>query len=242
MSDIVLEVCVDSAEGLAAAIEGGADRIELCAALELGGLTPDPGLMAIAASCPVPVHVMIRPRGGSFIYGTADEKQMWLAIDTVRDIGLAGVVFGALTPDMQLDQALLTRLGQHAAGLDRTLHRAFDCTGPDFSASLSTAISLGFDRVLTSGGQTSALAGLPVIETLFSAAGGKIAIMPGSGITAENAGAFVQRLPLREIHASCSVSLPQTQNEASRLGFTTASIKQTSANKVSTLKATLRAV
>ena len=241
MADILLEVCVDSADGLQAAIEGGADRIELCAALELGGLTPDPGLMKIAAASPIPVHVMIRPRSGSFIYGPADAQQMLHAISQAREIGLAGVVFGALGPDMRLDRALLGRLCRHAAGLDRTLHRAFDCTGPDYLASLATAISLGFDRVLTSGGQATAQEGMQVLEKLFAVMDDKIALMPGSGITPDNAAHFAKRLPLKEIHASCSVTVPQTEGEEARLGFANSPKKQTSADKVRALKAALQA-
>src|SRR5262245_37162108 len=96
---VLLEVCVDSPQGLAAAIEGGADRIELCSALELGGLTPLPGLMKAAAAAPIPVYAMIRPRGGLFVFDEADEAAMMADIDAVRAAGLAGVVIGANQPD-----------------------------------------------------------------------------------------------------------------------------------------------
>ncbi len=147
---VLLEVCVDSPKGLAAAIEGGANRIELCSALELGGLTPVAGLMKAAAAAPIPVYAMIRPHAGPFIFDAADEAAMMADIDAVRAFGLEGVVIGANRPDGTLDMPLIRRLKAHAAGLGSTLHRAFDLV-PDADAALEQAVELGFERILTSG-------------------------------------------------------------------------------------------
>ena len=242
MADILLELCVDNADGLAAAIEGGADRIELCSALELGGLTPSYGLMKLAARAPLPVHCMIRPRSGGFSYGEADLAQMLHDIDMARDLGLAGVVFGALTDEGALDSHVLQRLSRHAAGLDLTLHRAFDCCGPDFDRAVDTAIELGFDRVLTSGGENTALEGLAALERIFAKAGTRITIMPGSGVSADNVSTIATRLPVREIHASCSTAFPVSAAAENRLGFATEHARQTDAVKVRALKAALAAV
>lgn len=242
MADILLEVCIDTADGLAAAIEGGADRIELCSALELGGLTPSYGLMKLAARAPLPVHCMIRPRGGGFSYGDADLAHMRHDIDMARDLGLAGVVFGVLTDDGKLDTEALQSLARQANGMDLTLHRAFDCCGPDFDLAINTAIDLGFDRVLTSGGENTALEGLAALERIFAKAGNRITIMPGSGINADNVAAIASRLPVREIHTSCSTAFPVSANAEKRLGFATEHARQTDAVKVRALKAALAAV
>ena len=106
---VLLEVCVDSPQGLAAAIAGGAGRIELCSALELGGLTPVAGLMKAAAAAPIPVYAMIRPHAGHFVFDAADEEAMMADIDAVRAFGLAGVVIGANRQDGRLDMPLISR-------------------------------------------------------------------------------------------------------------------------------------
>lgn len=239
MVEILLEVCVHSAEGLAAAVEGGADRIELCSALELGGLTPSYGLMKLAARAPLPVHCMIRPRGGGFTYNDADLTQMLLDIDMARDLGLSGVVFGALTDDGELDSVVMDRLVRQADGLDLTLHRAFDCCGPDFNQAIDTAIDLGFDRILTSGGEKTALEGLSTLERIFAKAGNRITIMPGSGIDAGNVSNLLSRFPVLEVHASCSVAKSVDDGAERRLGFASETMRQTDVKVVRDLKAAL---
>ena len=127
-----IEVCVDSAASLSAAVAGGADRVELCAALALGGLTPSAGFMAQAAGYGVPVLAMIRPRAGDFVFSTDEVAQMLTDIAAARAAGLAGVVLGASLPDGRLDRDMLAQLMRAAKGMDCTLHRAFDLT-PDLS-------------------------------------------------------------------------------------------------------------
>lgn len=236
MTHPLIEVCVDNAEGLAAAVAGGADRIELCAALSVGGLTPSPGLMALAARATVPVLAMIRPREGDFVYSSAEISQMVADIVAVRHAGLAGVVFGANRADATLDVAVLRELIAASKGLDMTLHRAFDLA-PDPDAALETAISLGIPRVLTSGGARTAVAGRANLERLFKLAGSRVTIMPGSGITAETV-SELRGLPLREVHASCAAErgvLPAMV----AFGFAGATTRQTDPDRVRALRQAL---
>ncbi|MDO5641020.1 MAG: copper homeostasis protein CutC [Paracoccus sp. (in: a-proteobacteria)] len=206
MTRITLEICVDDAAGLAAALEGGADRIELCAALGLGGLTPSVGLMALAARAPVPVMAMIRPRAGDFVWSPEERSVMQAEIAAARHAGLAGVVIGASLPDGRLDAETLAALMQAAGGMDVTLHRAIDLA-PDGVKAMRLAADLGIGRVLSSGGAQTAGAGLDRLAGMARAAPG-ISVMPGGGVSAANAASFAARLPLSEIHASASAPVP----------------------------------
>ena len=142
----LLEICVGDASGLETAVEAGADRIELCAALDQGGLTPSAGFIELAAKAPVPVHVLIRPRAGGFVYSRSELEAMQADIAFCRKAGIAGVVIGALDDFHDLDEAALAMLSAAAEGMDITLHRAFDLTRDPFSA-LQTAIALGLPRI-----------------------------------------------------------------------------------------------
>lgn len=233
---VILEVCVDTVDGLIAAVEGGADRIELCSALSIGGLTPSIGFMQKAASLDVPVYPLIRPRHGGFNYSVAEVDTIKRDIDKANDCGLPGIVIGASTRDGQLDATVLADLISHARPMDVTLHRAFDLV-PDQQDALETAIELGFSRILTSGGEKTAMEGLEAISALVHAAKNRIAIMPGSGIQPSNVARFLKTLPIAEIHASCA-SLQKT--EAGRLlelGFLSGPPKQTDADVVREMKA-----
>jgi copper homeostasis protein len=239
---ITLEVCVDSVHGLAAALEGGADRIELCSALEIGGLTPSAGLLRAATASPVPVVAMIRPRGGDFCFDELETALMLDEIDAVAGAGLQGVVLGASLADGQLDRRTLERLVSRATkhGLRCTLHRAIDLC-PDLAQATRRAIDLGFERILTSGGAKSAPEGLDGLQRCFDAAAGRIAIMPGAGIHAENVDLLRACLPLTDVHASCSAPVPPASPRLSAFGFDTGGRRQTSLTKVAALKAKLRA-
>ena len=233
---ILLEVCVDSAAGLDAAVAGGADRIELCAALEIGGLTPSPGLMRRAADCGLPVHAMVRAGPGGFVLTEADIAVMEGDIAAVRAAGLAGVVFGAVTPEGALNIVALQRLCGAARGLDLTLHRAVDLCD-DAEAAVGQAVALGFHRILSSGGARTAPDGVDRLARMFRAAAGRITIMPGSGITAAQL-ARLRGLPLREVHASCALPVMAGAREVA-LGFAGPGLRRTDAGQVAALKAAL---
>lgn len=239
---ITLEVCVDNVDGLAAALAGGADRIELCGALAIGGLTPSAGLLRVASGSPVPVVAMIRPRGGDFCFNEHETGLMLHEIDAVAAAGLQGVVLGASLPDGRLDAGTLDRLVRHAKarGLRCTLHRAIDLC-PDLAEATLLAIDLGFERILTSGGAMKAPDGIHGLQRCFDAAEGRIAIMPGSGIDAVNAGALRARLPLTDVHASCSQTLPAPMPQVAAFGFDSPGRRQTSREKVASLKTALLA-
>lgn len=233
--DITLEICVDNPQGLARAMEGGADRIELCGALDLGGFTPAPGLIAQAARADIPVYAMIRPRAGNFCYSSLDEQAMMADIDAVRAAGLAGIVVGAAKENGELDTAMLQRLLRHAQGLKATLHRVFDLT-PEPMTALQQAVDLGFERILTSGQALAAMDGVAVLKKLVRAAGDKINIMPGSGITAENAVVILQKTGAREIHASCRMAEAETDERCVAFSFSPSSRRETSVDSVRALK------
>jgi len=237
---ITLEVCVDNVDGLAAALAGGADRIELCSALEIGGLTPSAGLLRVASASPVPVVAMIRPRGGDFCFNDAETQQMLNEIDAVAAAGLQGVVLGASLPDGELDPRTLELLVRRAMGhgLRCTLHRAIDLC-PDLGQATRLAIELGFERILTSGGAPSAPQGLAGLQRCHAAAAGRIAIMPGAGISADNVHLLRAQLPLTDIHASCSAPLPPASPAVLAFGFDAGGRRQTSSAKVAALKAAL---
>jgi copper homeostasis protein len=243
MSELItLEVCVDNVHGFAAALAGGADRIELCSALDIGGLTPGPGLLRAAASSPVPVVAMIRPRGGDFCFDEAEIRLMLDEIAAVADTGLQGVVLGASQPDGQLDARTLEGLVRRAMdlGLRCTLHRAIDLC-PDLAQATRLAVNLGFERILSSGGARSAPEGIAGLQRCFDAAAGRIAIMSGAGISADNVDLLRAQLPLTDVHASCSEPVSKASPQVLAFGFDTGARRQTCTTKVAALKAKLRA-
>ncbi|WP_428504648.1 copper homeostasis protein CutC [Roseateles sp.] len=234
---VLLEVCVDDIAGLDAAQQGGADRIELCSSLGCGGLTPSAGLMAEAATRSLPVIALIRPRSGGFVYSEAEARVMLHDIALAAELGLAGVAIGALTPERQLDRPLLERLIRAADGrLQLTLHRAFDLVR-DLGAALETAIALGFQRVLTSGGAPSAMAGCAQLAALVRQSQGRIRILAGSGIRPNNVAALLAATGVHEVHASCRRPACETPDgELLALGFGDAAAQQTSADEVRALR------
>lgn len=213
-----LEVCVADPQSLAAAIEGGAERIELCSALELGGLTPPPGLMALAAESGVQTFVLVRPRSGDFVFDSHDLDAMLRDIAAARRAGLAGVVLGANRPDGTLDRPVLARLLDEAEGLGTTLHRAIDLV-PDFAEATEMAIDLGFDRILTSGGAPTVLEGLGQLALVNSTARGRISVMAGSGLRPDNVRDLLAAVPVDEVHSSCAGEPMPSAEGAVRLGF-----------------------
>lgn len=182
----ILEACVDSLASATAAARGGADRIELCANLTIGGTTPSRALFRqVRRDCAVRINVLIRPRFGDFLYSEGELEEMAEEINAFRDLGADGVVIGALTPDGALDREKMGRLIDRAGGIDITLHRAFDMTCDPFAA-LETAVALGCNTILTSGQAQSAAAGKELLRELFAAAAGRICLMAGAGVKKEN--------------------------------------------------------
>jgi copper homeostasis protein len=235
----LLEICVDDAEGLRTALASGADRIELCSVLELGGLTPTPGLIAMASAAVVPVRAMVRPRPGDFVFGADDIETMLADIAAVRSAGLEGVVLGASLADGRLDVPTLRRLNDAAAGLGRTLHRAIDLV-PDMTEAVEQAIALGFDTILTSGRARSALEGADEIALAHRVAAGRITIMAGSGVNAATAPALLSRVPLVAVHGACAEPAEPASAPAARLGFASPARRRTSATMVAALRSVLR--
>lgn len=243
----MLEVCVEDISGLAAAVEGGADRIELCSALASGGLTPSMALIGAAVRAPVPVHILIRPRAGDFVYDVREVDLLIAEISSAVAAGPAGIVIGASRPDSTLDTALLEKLVSSArsAGERRarpvalTLHRAFDlCKDPH--ETLEAAIRLGFHRILTSGGAESAMSGRPVLTALARQAQGRIKILAAAGINPSNV-ATILATGVDEIHASCQVPLPLPDPKLVELGFIPAHPYRTTASAVKALATAMQA-
>ncbi|WP_294229010.1 copper homeostasis protein CutC [uncultured Shimia sp.] len=208
-NSLTFEVCIDTAAGYAAC-DGVVDRIELCSALDVGGLTPCPGLIAAAQDSAIPSHVMIRPRAGDFCYNTTDQKAMRASIEAVKQADLAGVVVGASKGD-QLDLAALRELVDAAKGLEVTLHRVIDLVA-DPLAAMEQAIDLGIHRILTSGGAPRAVDGQATLSAMQAAAKGRIEIMVGSGVSASNLAELAQNTGITSFHASCSAAVPVAEH------------------------------
>lgn len=205
MPGTLLEVCVDNVECAVTAGLGGAARVELCDNLAQDGTTPSAGTIATVRSLlTIPVHVMIRPRGGDFIYGSRELDVMRRDIDIARAYGADGVVFGILDADRRIDARHTEELAGHAAPMDITFHRAFDeVTDP--VAALAIIRSIGIRRILSSGLSPSVTTGMDMLKKLSDLAGDDISIMPGGGVTP----AMMPRLRaipgIREIHVSSAV-------------------------------------
>jgi copper homeostasis protein len=206
---LALEICIDSIESAIAAQEGGANRVELCDNLLEGGTTPSAGTIALARQhIEIDLNVIIRPRGGDFLYSDIEFEVMKYDIQQARQLGANGVVIGLLNADGSVDAARTAALVELARPLSVTFHRAFDMARDPYEA-LETLISLGLDRVLTTGQESSALEGLDLITELVQQAAGRIIIMPGlsSGVSEQTVRKIVSQSGVREIHTTASASL-----------------------------------
>ena len=197
---MICEICVDSVAGVRAAKVAGADRIELCAALLEGGITPSRGMIRQARAIDgIGLNVMIRPRGGDFLFDDDEMATMLSDVEIAKAEGADGVVIGLLTPEGEVDVARTRELISLARPLSVTFHRAFDMTRDPFKA-IETLVGLGIDRVLTSGQEATVLEGLPLLAELIDRAGDRIVVMPGGGITSRNVERIVSAIKPREIH------------------------------------------
>jgi copper homeostasis protein len=196
----LVEICVEGIDGLVAAQAGGADRVELCAALVEGGITPSLGTVRVAlAVATVPFFVMVRPRGGDFFYSEREYASMLDDVVSLRDLGVAGVVVGCLTPDGRIDEARMAALVDAAGPLSVTCHRAFDMTR-DPDEALEALVRCGVARVLTSGQRDTAEEGADLLGRLVERAGDRIVILGCGALDPDNVGGIVRRTGLKEIH------------------------------------------
>ncbi len=199
--ELKLEVCCGDMQSVLAAKAGGANRIELCRALDVDGLTPSKEVMEEAIGLGIPVQVLIRPREGNFVYNEAEVESMIRDIRLAKRLGANGVVIGALKPDGSIDEETIRYLVEAAKGLSITFHRAFDVCSQPLEA-LEQIIALGCHRLLTSGQAATAEQGIPLIKQLVELAGERLSIMPGSGVNPENACKILSETGAKEIHGS----------------------------------------
>jgi copper homeostasis protein len=197
---ILVEAAVDTLAQAVAAADAGVDRLELCGSLRIGGITPDRALLkAVLQRVAIPVFVMIRPRGGDFVYSPEEIETMLRAVETVRKSSAAGIVTGTLTRDSELDLESMQELVEAAEDLPITFHRAFDRMS--YGDDIDQLVELGVKRILTSGGKSSALVGADSIAGLVRRAGDDITILAGGFVRARNVREVVRRTGVREVHS-----------------------------------------
>lgn len=208
---MVVEICAASVQSAINAQKGGADRIELCAELSVGGLTPSYGMIQeVIRLIQIPVFVLIRPRSGNFVYSEAEFSEMKTDIEICKELGCSGIVSGVLNEDYSLDLKRTKELIELSKPLEFTFHRAFDrIENPE--KALEELIEIGADRILTSGLELNAEQGIENLKRFKEIADNKIIIMPGSGINPDNAGLFRQH-GFSEIHSSASSALTGNKN------------------------------
>lgn len=199
---IRIEICAGSLRSALAAQQGGAYRVELCDNLKEGGTTPSFGQIALARKClNLKLYVIIRPRGGDFLYDDLEFEIMKKDIEQCRDLGCDGVVFGILKNDGNIDVERCTELKQIAGNMGTTFHRAFDRCKDPFIV-LEEIIGMGFERILTSGMEINALKGASLIAKLVEQAKGRISIMPGAGVRPDNLEQLIGLTRATEFHTS----------------------------------------
>ncbi len=199
-----LEICVDSLESLETAVAAGADRIELCASLAEGGLTPSMGLVEVALRTSVPVFVMIRPRACDFLYTAGEIEVMLRDINGARWLGVPGVVLGVLTDEGTIDEPAMRSLKSMASGMEITCHRAVDQTRDPLEA-VETLARIGIDRVLTSGQEETPGLGIETLAAMVKTARGRLSIM-AAGVTPEGVREVVERTGVDEVHSAAAAT------------------------------------
>ena len=202
---MILEVCIDSVQSALAAQEGGAGRVELCANHEVGGTTPPEELVrSVRSKISIPVHVMIRPRGGDFSYSDLEFQTMLHSVETAKALGANGVVFGMLDRHGNIDTAKSGWFVNIARPLSVTFHRAFDeCR--DLPSGMDVLKTLGIDRVLTSGGAGVILDNAGMLRELVLRSRGVVQVMAGGGVTFDNISELLKLTGVVEVHALSAV-------------------------------------
>ncbi len=198
-----IEICANSVESAIKAQEGGAYRVELCAGIPEGGTTPPFGDMRMARQMlhQTKLHVIIRPRGGDFLYSPLEQEIMLHDIKVARQLGADGVVFGCLTAEGDVDMVAMKKLMNAVGDMNVTFHRAFDMCKDPFKA-LEQIIELGCTRILTSGQESNAVKGIPLLKELVKQADGRIIIMPGCGVNPGNIKQIAEETNATEFHFS----------------------------------------
>jgi copper homeostasis protein len=200
MKNVLVEVCVDSVESAMAAQEGGADRIELCDNLVEGGTTPSAGTIAACRKrLSIPIFVLVRPRGGDFLFSDVELEVVLRDIASAREQGADGVVIGALRADGRVDEEKVSAMTRAAGTADVTFHRAFDVSR-DADEALESLVRLGIPRVLTSGQSPTALEGAAALKAIVGRAAGRITVLAGGGVNEENVGRIAAETGVREVH------------------------------------------
>ncbi len=202
---MILEVCIDSVESALAAQEGGAGRVELCANLDVGGTTPDEDMVrSVRGKISIPLHMMIRPRGGDFCYSDGEFETMHHETETAKTLGVDGVVFGILDSGGNIDVGRSGQLLELARPMSVTFHRAFDeCS--DLFRGMDDLRTLGIDRVLTSGGKGEILDNARLMRDLASRSNGTVKIMAGGGVNFENISDLLRLAGVDEVHTLSAV-------------------------------------
>jgi copper homeostasis protein len=214
MKKTLIEICCGSIDDVIEAEAGGADRVELCSALFLGGLTPSLGTILEAKSrLKIPVMTMIRPRAGGFCYTEAEMASMERDADVAVANGADGLVFGILRSDGTVDIDRCRRILRRAGNRQTIFHRAFDVTPDPFTA-LDQIVDLGFTRILTSGQEDSALEALPFIRRLIEYADGRIEILPGGGILPASIPDVVRQTGCQQVHLTAFKTVADTSTQA----------------------------
>lgn len=248
MKDYILETCIDSVESALNAERGGANRLEMCANLVIGGTTPSPCLFKeVRRRCKIRIHVLLRPRFGDFCYTDNEFHILKEEVKIFREMGADGVVVGVLRPDGTLNMEQMRQLVEEAGNMSVTLHRAFDVCRDPFEA-LEQAKSLGIRTILTSGQADSCLAGKELLAELVKRAAGEIDIMAGSGVDADVIRKLYPQVKTRAYHMSGKVTLDSAmayRKEGVSMGLPSLSefeIWQTAEEKIRAAAEVLRAL
>lgn len=238
-----LEICTDSVQSSIEAEKAGACRVELCGNMFEGGTTPSYGVLkATREALTIPIYAMVRPRGADFCYTDKEFEVMKMEIEIMKELKIDGVVFGILNPDGSVDTKRCDELLKLCGNMKATFHRAFD-TVADNKKALKDIIALGFERILTSGGEINVMSGLLSLKEIIELASDKIIIMPGSGINEQNIAFIAKTLNAKEYHMQANKTIDSAmtyRNDKVPMGAALRppdfSYKQTDQNKVKNIR------